>query len=47
MNLLNLANEEQGIADATVYSIRPLTEEEKQGISAAFAAKVGKKSLTD
>lgn len=42
---VELSNEEQGIAEAKVYSIRPLTEEEQQNISTSFAAKVGKKSL--
>lgn len=39
------ANEAAGIADAKVYSTRPLTEEESQGLSTAFAAKVGRQSL--
>ncbi|MFD2446773.1 F0F1 ATP synthase subunit delta [Bacillus sp. CGMCC 1.16607] len=42
---VELSNEERGIAEATVYSIRPLTEAEQEGLSATFAAKVGKKSL--
>lgn len=40
-----LTNEEKGIAEATVQSIRPLTENEIGGISKAFAPKVGKTSL--
>ena len=33
MNLFVLANEERkGIADATVYSVRPLSDEEKHSI---------------
>ncbi|MET3699006.1 ATP synthase F1 subcomplex delta subunit [Bacillus oleivorans] len=40
-----LTNEEKGIAEATVQSIRPLTTDEADGISHAFAAKVGKRSL--
>ncbi|OLS41202.1 F0F1 ATP synthase subunit delta [Bacillus sp. MRMR6] len=40
-----LANEEMGIAEAKVYSIRELTDAERDAISATFAAKVGKKSL--
>jgi F-type H+-transporting ATPase subunit delta len=44
-SFIELSNEEQGIAEAKVYSIRPLTEAEKEGLSASFAAKVGKKSL--
>ena len=47
MNLLNLRMKHRGIADAKVYSIRPLTEEETQAISTAFASKVGKQSLTN
>jgi F-type H+-transporting ATPase subunit delta len=42
---VDLANEERGIAEAKVYSIRPLTDEETKALSATFAAKVGKKSL--
>ena len=42
---IELANEEKGIAEATVTSVRPLTEEETKALSAAFAAKVGKKSF--
>ncbi|MEH7883231.1 F0F1 ATP synthase subunit delta [Bacillus sp. JJ1609] len=42
---VELSNEEHGIADAKVYSIRPLTEDESDALSASFAAKVGKKSL--
>lgn len=42
---ISLANDERGIAEANVYSIRPLTEEENAALSASFAAKVGKKSL--
>ncbi len=40
-----LSNEAQGIADAKVYSTRPLTEDERASISTAFAHKVGKQSL--
>src|SRR5690606_7724310 len=40
-----LANEERGIADAIVHSIRPLKEDEKEAISSVFAAKVAKRSL--
>jgi len=42
---IELANEERGIAEAKVYSVRPLTEEEKVNLSSAFAKKVGKSSL--
>jgi F-type H+-transporting ATPase subunit delta len=40
-----LVNDEKGIAQATVTSVRMLTEEESQALSSSFAAKVGKKSL--
>lgn len=39
------ANEAAGVAEAKVYSTRPLTAEESQSISTAFAQKVGKQSL--
>ncbi|AGK56029.1 MAG: synthase subunit delta [Bacillus sp. (in: firmicutes)] len=42
---IELANEERGIAEAKVYSIRPLTADESTAISSSFASKVGKKSL--
>ncbi|KIL78664.1 ATP synthase delta chain [Bacillus badius] len=42
---VNLANEEQGLAEATVESVRPLTEEETHQISIKFAKKVGKQAL--
>lgn len=40
-----LANEEKGMAKATVVSVRPLTPVEETAISATFAKKVGKLSL--
>jgi F-type H+-transporting ATPase subunit delta len=42
---IELANDEMGIAEAEVYSVRPLTDAEREAVSATFAAKVGKKSL--
>lgn len=42
---IHLANEERGIAEAKVYSIRPLTENEREALSVSFSAKVGKRSL--
>jgi F-type H+-transporting ATPase subunit delta len=39
------ANGAAGIAEAKVYSTRPLTADESQSISNAFAQKVGKQSL--
>ncbi|MFD2922943.1 F0F1 ATP synthase subunit delta [Halobacillus naozhouensis] len=38
-------NEANGIADATVYSVRPLSEREIKRISKTFAPKVDKRSL--
>ncbi|SIS41248.1 F0F1 ATP synthase subunit delta [Salimicrobium flavidum] len=35
----------QGVQEATVYSVRELTEDEKQRLSRTFAPKVGKDSL--
>lgn len=40
-----LANDAAGVAEAKVYSTRPLTIEESNAISAAFAQKVGKQAL--
>ncbi|WP_243291969.1 F0F1 ATP synthase subunit delta [Bacillus sp. FJAT-47783] len=42
---VELANEEQGTQDATVYSVRPLNDEQLKAISDVFAKKIGKKSL--
>lgn len=42
---IELSNEEKGIEEADVYTIRPLTDEEKSALSSSFAAKIGKKSL--
>jgi F-type H+-transporting ATPase subunit delta len=42
---IELAYEEMGIAEADVYSVRPLSDSERDAISAVFGAKVGKKSL--
>ncbi|MBW8349978.1 F0F1 ATP synthase subunit delta [Bacillus sp. IITD106] len=42
---IDLANEENGVAEATVYSTRPLTAVEVESISASFAPKVGRRSL--
>lgn len=43
---VNLAAQAQGTAEATVYSTRVLSAEESASISAAFAKRVGKQSLT-
>lgn len=40
-----LANEERGIEAANVYSVRPLTDDERTALSVSFAKKIGKKSL--
>lgn len=40
-----IANDAAGVADAKVYSIHALTEDETQAISATFAVKIGKRSL--
>jgi F-type H+-transporting ATPase subunit delta len=42
---IELANQERGVEVADVYSIRPLSDEERAGLSSSFAEKVGKKSL--
>lgn len=42
---ISFVNDEKGIADAKVYSVRSLTDEEKVAISATFAVRVGKRSL--
>lgn len=42
---IELANEARGIAEAKVYSTRPLSNEESIALSASFAARVGKSAL--
>lgn len=44
-HFIKLANEEKGIVDAQVYSVRPLTDAERDAISSVFAGKVEKKAL--
>lgn len=44
-DFIRLANEERGIAEAEVYTTRPLTDAEREAFSTSFAAKVGKQSL--
>ncbi|GGE81878.1 F0F1 ATP synthase subunit delta [Priestia taiwanensis] len=39
------ANEYRNIAEATVYSVRPLTEEETKALAELFAKKVNKETL--
>lgn len=41
----DFANEMSGIAQAKVFSTRPLSDEEQARLSAAFATKIGKESL--
>lgn len=40
-----LANDDKGIAEAEVISVRPLTDDEKAALSSSFAKRVGKNSL--
>ncbi|WP_455675109.1 F0F1 ATP synthase subunit delta [Pradoshia sp.] len=40
-----LVNEQTGIVDAKVYSVRPLSNAEQEGISKVFARKIGKQAL--
>lgn len=40
-----LANDARGIADAKVFSVRPLTADEEQALSEVFAKKIGKSEL--
>jgi F-type H+-transporting ATPase subunit delta len=42
---IELANQELGIAEAEVTSTRPLSDAEREALSAVFAAKIGKSSL--
>ncbi|MCM3636484.1 F0F1 ATP synthase subunit delta [Sporosarcina luteola] len=42
---LTLVDDAAGIAEAKVYSTRPLTEQETNALSATFAKKIGKHSL--
>lgn len=39
------ANEEQGIAEAKVYSVRELSDDEKKSLTDIFAKRIGKKTL--
>ena len=40
-----LANDAKGIAEAKVYSVKPLNAEQAEALSAAFAPKVDKQAL--
>lgn len=44
-HFIELANDARGIAEAVVYSVRPLSAPERDALSVSFAAKAGKKSL--
>lgn len=44
-DFVELCNEDKSVAEATVYTTRPITESEREAISSVFAAKVGKKTL--
>ncbi|MBQ0139244.1 MAG: F0F1 ATP synthase subunit delta [Kurthia sp.] len=44
-SFIQIANDESGVADATVLSTEALTEDELNRISTTFAKKVGKNSL--
>lgn len=44
-DFVELTNDEKSIADAQVYTTRPLTDAEREAVSSVFAAKVGKQSL--
>ena len=39
---IELSNEEMGVAEAEVYSTRPLTDAEREAFSSVFAAKLAK-----
>lgn len=43
---LKFTNEEQGIAEAKVYTVKPLTDEEKVAFEATFSKASGKDKLT-
>jgi len=42
---IELVNDTKGVAEAKVYSVQPLTDDQKEALSLAFAPKVGKKAL--
>jgi len=45
-NFAHIYNEANGIADATVYSIRALTEAEKEQLSSSFKTQLNKQSVS-
>lgn len=42
---IKTVNDKKGVAEATVYSVRELSDDEQKQISKTFASKVGKQSL--
>ncbi len=44
-DFLKLVNDENGVADATVTSAKPITDAEMQEISTVFSKKIGRKAL--
>ena len=44
-HFIEMAISTKGIAETTVYSVQPLTDQQKEGLSLAFAPKVGKKEV--
>lgn len=44
-NFIQLVNDAKGIADATVYSVRELTDNEKQELQQTFAKRIGKTAI--
>ncbi|MFC4321906.1 F0F1 ATP synthase subunit delta [Litchfieldia salsa] len=44
-HFIELANEESGVAEAKVYSVRPLSDAEQAGVSSVFAKSIGKSAL--
>ncbi|MBA9027870.1 F0F1 ATP synthase subunit delta [Peribacillus huizhouensis] len=45
LEFIELANEAKSVAEATVYTVRPLSDHESEAVSSVFAAKVGKRTL--
>lgn len=45
VEVIALINDRLGIANAVVYTVKPLTDEEKQAVSRKFAQRVGKREL--
>ncbi|RFU70821.1 F0F1 ATP synthase subunit delta [Peribacillus saganii] len=45
VDFIDLANEEKSVADAQVYTVRPLTDAEREAVSSSFSSRVGKSTL--